>query len=193
MARDKWALLTSGSKSFNIPALTGAYGLFGDEASRSGYLSALKGRDGLSSPSVLALTAPLAGRLAQSWGRKPLLLIGFAALPIRGVLFAYVDSPYWLVAIQVFDGVSASVLGVMVPLIVSDVTRKTGRFNLALGAVGTAMGLGAAPSTSLGGYMADRLGSQSAFLGLATVGALGTGLVALVMPETRRPEVKRET
>lgn len=136
---------------------------------------------------VLALTAPLAGRLAQSWGRKPLLLIGFAALPIRGLLFAYIDNPYWLVAIQVFDGVSASVLGVMVPLIVSDVTRKTGRFNLALGAVGTAMGLGAALSTSLGGYMADSLGSHTAFLGLAIVGALGTVLVALVMPETRRP------
>ncbi|GLS45240.1 MFS transporter [Methylobacterium brachythecii] len=139
---------------------------------------------------VLALTAPLAGRLAQVWGRKPLLLIGFAALPIRGLLFAYVDNPYWLVAIQVFDGVSASVLGVMVPLIVSDVTRRTGRFNLALGAVGTAMGLGAALSTSLGGYMADRLGSQSAFLGLAIVGALGTVLVALLMPETRQPDRK---
>ncbi|ELW9293312.1 pyridoxal phosphate-dependent aminotransferase [Enterobacter roggenkampii] len=60
VARSKWALLTSGSKSFNIPALTGAYGLLGDEESRNGYLSALKGRDGLSSPSVLALTAHIA-------------------------------------------------------------------------------------------------------------------------------------
>lgn len=60
VARGKWALLTSGSKSFNIPALTGAYGLIGDEESRNGYLSALKGRDGLSSPSVLALTAHIA-------------------------------------------------------------------------------------------------------------------------------------
>jgi len=60
VARGKWALLTSGSKSFNIPALTGAYGLIGDEESRNGYLSALKGRDGLSSPAVLALTAHIA-------------------------------------------------------------------------------------------------------------------------------------
>lgn len=60
VARGKWALLTSGSKSFNIPALTGAYGLIGDEESRNAYLSALKGRDGLSSPSVLALTAHIA-------------------------------------------------------------------------------------------------------------------------------------
>ena len=60
VARGKWALLSSGSKSFNIPALTGAWGLIGDEQSRNGYLSALKGRDGLSSPSVLALTAHIA-------------------------------------------------------------------------------------------------------------------------------------
>ncbi|MCM7511840.1 pyridoxal phosphate-dependent aminotransferase [Enterobacter hormaechei] len=60
VARGKWALLTSGSKSFNIPALTGAYGLIADNDSRNAYLSALKGRDGLSSPSVLALTAHIA-------------------------------------------------------------------------------------------------------------------------------------
>ncbi|HEW9969553.1 TPA: pyridoxal phosphate-dependent aminotransferase [Enterobacter cloacae] len=60
VARGKWALLTSGSKSFNIPALTGAYGLIGDEESRNAYLGALKSRDGLSSPSVLALTAHIA-------------------------------------------------------------------------------------------------------------------------------------
>ncbi|MEG5912177.1 MalY/PatB family protein [Enterobacter bugandensis] len=68
VARGKWALLTSGSKSFNIPALTGAYGLIGDEESRNGYLSALKGRDGLSSPSVLALTAHIAAyQQGESW------------------------------------------------------------------------------------------------------------------------------
>lgn len=135
---------------------------------------------------VLALTAPFVGRLAERWGRKPLLVIGFAALPVRGLLFAFVNDPYWMVAIQVFDGISASVLGVMVPLIVSDVTRGTGRFNTALGAVGTGMGIGAALSTALAGFMADELGSRTAFLGLAIVGAAGLALVLLIMPETRR-------
>ncbi|MGG3810444.1 MFS transporter [Methylorubrum rhodesianum] len=135
---------------------------------------------------VLALTAPFVGRLAQSWGRKPLLVLGFAALPVRGLLFAFVSDPYWMVAIQVFDGISASVLGVMVPLIVSDVTRGTGRFNTALGAVGTGMGIGAALSTALAGFMADELGSQTAFMGLAVVGAVGLALVLLIMPETRQ-------
>lgn len=60
VTRGDWALLTSGSKSFNIPALTGAYGIIENSSSRDAYLSALKGRDGLSSPSVLALTAHIA-------------------------------------------------------------------------------------------------------------------------------------
>lgn len=60
VARDSWALFTSGSKSFNIPALTGAYGMIEDADSRDAYLNALKGRDGLSSPAVLALTAHIA-------------------------------------------------------------------------------------------------------------------------------------
>ncbi|EGT0637572.1 pyridoxal phosphate-dependent aminotransferase [Citrobacter werkmanii] len=68
VARDSWALLTSGSKSFNIPALTGAYGIIEDAQSRNDYLSALKGRDGLSSPAVLALTAHIAAyQQGASW------------------------------------------------------------------------------------------------------------------------------
>jgi MFS family permease len=102
-------------------------------------------------------------------------------------MLAYTTNPYGLVAIQVLDGISASVLGVMVPLVVSDLTRGTGRFNLALGAVGTAMGVGAALSTSIAGIMADRLGSHSAFLGLAFMGFAAFMLVALIMPETRQP------
>lgn len=68
MAQSDWALFTSGSKSFNIPALTGAYGLIGDETSRNGYLSALKGRDGLSSPSIPAIVAHItAYEQGETW------------------------------------------------------------------------------------------------------------------------------
>ncbi|WP_159871006.1 MULTISPECIES: MalY/PatB family protein [unclassified Raoultella] len=68
VARGPWALFTSASKSFNIPALTGAYGLIDDVATREGYLNALKSRDGLSSPCVPSLVAHIAAyREGAGW------------------------------------------------------------------------------------------------------------------------------
>jgi len=135
---------------------------------------------------IVALTSPWVGRTAQRWGRRPLLLLGFAALAIRGVLFATVSDPYLLVAVQVFDGVTAAIFSVMIPLIVADVAFGSGHFNLAQGIVGTATGIGASLSTVLAGYVADRFGSSFAFLGLAAVAATGLVVIWLVMPETRR-------
>jgi MFS family permease len=133
---------------------------------------------------VVAIFSPAVGRWAKRWGRRPVLLIGFMALPVRAVLFVVITDPYWLVAVQVLDGVSAAVFGVLVPLTIADIARNTGRFNLAQGIVGTGIGIGASLSTTLGGWMSDRLGSGSAFLGLAGIGGLGLVLVWLLMPET---------
>jgi MFS family permease len=134
---------------------------------------------------IVALFAPWVGRQAQQWGRRPLLMAAFAALAARGVLFAFTSDPYLLVAVQLLDGVAAAVLGVLVPLVVADVTFGTGRFNLAQGVVGSAVGIGASFSTTLAGYMSDHFGSSAAFLTLAAIAAAGlTALVAL-LPETR--------
>jgi len=134
---------------------------------------------------VVAAFAPWVGRHAEQWGRRPLLLLGFAALPLRGALFAVVADPYLVVTVQLLDGISAAVLGVLVPLVVADVTRGTGRFNLAQGIVGSAVGVGASLSTTLAGYMSDYLGSGAAFLGLAGLGFAGLVLVWALLPETR--------
>jgi MFS family permease len=135
---------------------------------------------------IVALASPSVGRKAQQWGRRPLLLLGFAALAIRGLLFATVTDPYLLVAVQVFDGITAAVFSVMVPLIVADVAFGSGHFNLAQGIVGTAVGIGASLSTVLAGYVADHFGSSIAFTGLAAVAATGLAMIWFVMPETRR-------
>jgi len=135
---------------------------------------------------IVALLSPSVGAKAQTWGRRPILLIGFAALTMRGLLFAVVHDPYLLVAVQIFDGITAAAFSVMVPLIVADVAFGTGHFNLAQGVVGTATGIGASLSTVLAGYISDKLGSPIAFLTLACIAALGLALIALIMPETRR-------
>ncbi|MCK1745430.1 MFS transporter [Bradyrhizobium sp. 139] len=135
---------------------------------------------------IVALLSPTVGRKAQLWGRRPLLLIGFAALTIRGLLFATIRDPYLLVLVQVFDGLTAAVFAVMIPLIVADVAFGSGHFNLAQGIVGTATGIGAALSTALGGYVSDKFGNATAFIGLSGVAATGLLLILFVMPETRR-------
>ena len=137
---------------------------------------------------VVAAFSPWVGKRAQVWGRRGLLLIGFAALPIRGILFALVTSSSLLVVVQLLDGVTAAVLAVMVPLIVADVTRGTGHFNLGQGIVGTSTGIGASLSATLAGYMSDRFGYGTAFAGLATVALIGLIAVWLLMPETRSAE-----
>jgi MFS family permease len=134
---------------------------------------------------IVAGCAPWVGRRADSWGCKPLLLVCFAALALRGVLFAFVLNPYLVVVVQALDGVCAAILGVTLPLVVADVTRGTGRFNLGLGIVGSAVGIGAALSTSLAGYVMDHFGRMAAFGGLASVAVCGLALLWLLLPETR--------
>ena len=137
---------------------------------------------------IVALMSPSVGLKAHSWGRRPLLMIGFAALAVRGLLFAVVHDPFVLVVVQVFDGITASVFAVLVPLTVADVAFGSGHFNFAQGIVGTATGIGASLSTALAGYISDALGSRVAFLSLSGVAALGLIAIVLIMPETRHVE-----
>ena len=139
---------------------------------------------------VVAAFAPWVGRVADAWGRRPLLFLCFAALVLRGVLFALIANPYLVIGIQVLDGISAAVLGVIVPLVVADVMRGTGRFNLGLGIVGSAVGIGAALSTTLAGYTMDHFGAAAAFCVLASLAAGGLASVWLLMPETRPQPVR---
>lgn len=134
---------------------------------------------------VVVAIAPWIGVTAQSWGRRPLLLLTFVALSARGAIFAVTSDPYLLVAAQLLDGVSAASLGVLVPLIIADVTRGSGHFNFAQGLIGAAVGIGASFSTTLAGFIADTSGAAIAFLLLACVGVMGLVFVFAVVPETR--------
>jgi predicted MFS family arabinose efflux permease len=134
---------------------------------------------------VVAVISPWVGHQAQVWGRRVFLLIAFAALTARGTLFASLTSPYLLVAVQLLDGLTAAALGVMVPLMVADLTRGSGRFNLAQGIVGTAVGIGASISPTVAGYLTDHFSSRVAFLGLTGIALLGLLAVLALMPETR--------
>lgn len=135
---------------------------------------------------IVAVVAPTVGNRAQRWGRRPLLLMGFGALALRGLLFAVVTDPFVLVAVQVLDGVTAAVFGVMIPLIASDIAFGKGRFSLTLGIVGMATGIGASLSNAIAGQVTDKFGAPVAFMGMSCVAALGLLLILVAMPETKR-------
>ncbi len=133
----------------------------------------------------VALLSPWVGRAAAKFGRKRLLLLGWGALPLRGVLLAVLPGAWPLVAGQAISGVSAAVFGVLLPLIAADLTIGTAHFNLCMGVLGLALYLGAAISTTMSGGIADAASVQVAFLVLALVGAVGSLMIWLVMPETK--------
>jgi len=124
------------------------------------------------------------GRTADSWGRKPLFLAGFAILPIRAVLYTFSDNSFWLVGVQLLDGVGAGIFGALTPLVIADIMRGTGRYNLAQGAVATVQGIGASVSGLIAGVIVDHYGYTVTFLSLGAVAALALIVFAVGMPET---------
>jgi predicted MFS family arabinose efflux permease len=141
---------------------------------------------------VITLIASWSGRTAGTWGRKPLLLIAFGVLPIRGVLYTLTSNTALLVAIQIMDGVGAGIFGVVSVLVIADLTRGTGRFNLTLGAITTAVGIGAALSQVIAGSIVHHVGFRAGFLFLAGVAAAAFAILYFFMPETRNIRLAKE-
>ena len=134
---------------------------------------------------IVAAIAPWVGRQAKDRGRRPLLLIGFGALPIRALLFALITDPPLLLLFQLLDGISGAVIGVLTALVIVDLTNGTGRFNLSQGLIGTASGIGASLSTALFGLIAASFGRTVVFLSIASVALLAVLIAWFAMPETR--------
>ena len=133
---------------------------------------------------VMVPVAMLVGAKADVWGRKPIFAVALAVLALRGVLYPLSDNPYWLVGVQLLDGIGAGIFGALFPLVVADLTCGTGHFNVSQGAIATAAGLGGALSTSVAGFIVVGAGYSAAFLFLAAVSAAGLVIFAVMMPET---------
>lgn len=117
-------------------------------------------------------------------GGKPLLILAFAALPLRGILFALVDDPYWMIAFQILDGVGAGLFDVLLPLVLYSAVLGSGRYNMARGIIGTIQGIGGASSYVFAGGLVVWGGYGVAFAVLAGVGLAALLLMLTAMPET---------
>ena len=134
---------------------------------------------------VMIPVAFLTGKLADPWGRKPLFLIGFGVLALRGILYTLGKGSVYLLAVQSLDGVGAAIFGVLWVVIISDLANGTGRFNLLQGVIQAALGIGAFLSNFLAGFVVRSFGYNVGFLGLASVAFAGMLFFALLMPETK--------
>lgn len=134
---------------------------------------------------IVGLLAPWVGRTANSWGRRPLLLVGLGVVPVRAAFFALTTDPVLLVVVQMLDGLSGATLGVLTTLVIADLAKGTGRFNLAQGFVGTLSGIGASLSTSISGLVVEKFGHTAGFLSVTTGGLIAVAILWMFMPETK--------
>ncbi|GLR84708.1 MFS transporter [Bradyrhizobium iriomotense] len=137
---------------------------------------------------VMVPFAMLVGARADRWGHKRFFLAALLILPIRGALYTLSDNPFWLVGVQLLDGVGAGIFGAIFPVIVADLMRNTGRFNVAQGAIITAQSIGAALSTTLAGLVVVGAGYSAAFLTLGGIAAIGAAICYVALPETWGPQ-----
>lgn len=134
---------------------------------------------------VIALLASWAGRKAGLWGRKPLLLMAFGALLIRGILYTLTSNMNALIVIQILDGAASGIFGVVSVLVIADLTEGSGRFNLTLGAFSAAVGIGTSLSQFIAGSIVHDFGFNAGFIFLALVASAAFGILFFFLPETR--------
>ncbi len=153
------------------------------------YATAMMSSCIVAAQAIMLPIAVLVGRNADRVGRKPIFLIGFGVLPLRAFLYPLSDDSVWLVGVQLLDGVGAGIFGALTPLVLADIMRGTGRYNLAQGAVAAALGVGASLSGVGAGLLVDRFGYSATFVALGAVALAAFGVFARFMPETARPGV----
>jgi MFS family permease len=151
-----------------------------DKQNSSLYLSAAI----IMAQGVMVFVAKFAGTAAEQ-GRKRILFFAFLLLPVRALLFAFIANPYVLTAIQLLDGIGAGLFGVVSILMIADLSKGTGRFNLLQGVVYSAIGLAAALSSILAGYVVNRFGYAVGFGTLAGISVLGLLFYSFFVPETK--------
>jgi len=137
---------------------------------------------------VVAGLAPWIGYWSEIWGRKPLLLCGFALEAVRAVLFTIVSDPILILVIQLIDGMTASIVTVLTILVVTDLTSGTGRFNLAQGALGTLIAISSAASAGILGFVVHNFGDVTGFVTMAIGTGLAAALLWTLLPETKPAE-----
>jgi predicted MFS family arabinose efflux permease len=133
---------------------------------------------------VMIPVALAAGRLCETWGRKPVFAIGLVALPVRIFLYSLTDRPAVLVGLQALDGIGAGIYGVVIVAMCADLTQGKGGFNTLSGMIATALAVGGVVGPVAAGYLAQEMGYNTFFYVFAGIATLAAALFLVAMPET---------
>jgi MFS family permease len=125
-----------------------------------------------------------AGWLADRWGRKPLLVAGWAIMSIRLALVSVIQSPWLAVANQALDGLGNGLFAVLAAAWVTDRLADPRRAGEAQVIVGSCLVFGSALGPAVSGFLVGPLGYRGLFAVLAGVGVLATAIVVAFVPET---------
>lgn len=134
---------------------------------------------------VMIPMALLVSKRGDQWGRKPLMVAAFLVLPLRGVLFVLASNPGEVIAVQALDGIGAGLQGALFAIMVADLTRGSGRFNVAFGAATMVQGIGATLSPALAGAIDQATSYTTAMLALTAIAVFALALLVIAVPETR--------
>ncbi len=139
---------------------------------------------------VLAGLLFTAGVLGDRWGRRRVLLIGLVFFALASLASAYAQTPAQLIAARAAMGIGgAAVLPSTLSIIAAVFDpRERGR---AIGVWASAVGLAVAIGPVLGGTLLENFWWGSVFLINVPIIAVGTVLIALVVPESRNPSPGR--
>ena len=138
---------------------------------------------------VMAFVAAYSGNAAEN-GRKKIMVVAFLLLPVRAILFAFIANPIVLTAIQLLDGIGAGIFGVVSIIMIADLSKGTGRFNLLQGVVYSAIGLAAALSNIIAGFVVQHFGYAIGFASLAGLGVIALLFFFFYVPETKTTSEK---
>ncbi len=125
-----------------------------------------------------------AGSLADRWGRKPLLIAGWAIMTLRLALVAVIQTPWQAVANQALDGLGNGLFAVVAAAWVTDRLADPRRSGEAQVIVGSCLVLGSALGPLASGFLVDLLGYRGLFATLAGLGVLATAVIVAFVPET---------
>jgi len=134
---------------------------------------------------VMIPMALLVSKRGDQWGRKPLMVAAFVVLPVRGLLFVFAGNPGEVIAVQALDGIGAGLQGALFAIMVADLTRGSGRFNVAFGAATMVQGIGGTLSPALAGAIDQAAGYTTAMLALTGIAVVALILLIVTVPETR--------